>query len=95
MAEEKKSLRGFASPNYPKSVKAEVHRKGGMASPGNFKFDRQRASEAGKKGGRRRSGSSVATAQATPVAAKRATPVRSQRIASSRSGRSVARAGER
>lgn len=42
------SNRGFASMDAAKQK--EIARKGGQASSGNFKHDRQRASEAGKKG---------------------------------------------
>jgi len=41
--------RGFASMD--KQKQKEIASKGGKASGGNFKNDRQRASEAGKKGG--------------------------------------------
>lgn len=43
------SKRGFASMD--QSKQREIASKGGKASGGNFKNDRQRASEAGKKGG--------------------------------------------
>ena len=52
------SNRGFASMDADKQ--REIASKGGKASGGNFKNDRQRASEAGKKG-----------AQAEPMEAKR------------------------
>lgn len=52
------SNRGFASMDADKQ--REIASKGGKASGGNFKNDRQRASEAGKKG-----------AAAEPMAAKR------------------------
>lgn len=42
------SDRGFASMSSEKQ--REIASKGGRASGGNFKYDRQRASEAGKKG---------------------------------------------
>jgi len=42
------SNRGFASMD--ESKQKEIASKGGQASGGNFKNDRQRASEAGKKG---------------------------------------------
>lgn len=44
-----KSTRGFASMSEEK--KREIARRGGMASGGNFKNNRERAREAGKKGG--------------------------------------------
>lgn len=43
------SKRGFAAMDEDK--RREIARKGGQASPGNFKNDPRRASEAGKKGG--------------------------------------------
>jgi len=43
------SSRGFASMDENKQ--REIASKGGKASGGNFKNDRKRASEAGKKGG--------------------------------------------
>jgi general stress protein YciG len=52
------SNRGFASMDADKQ--REIASKGGKASGGNFKNDRERASEAGKKG-----------AQEQPVEAKR------------------------
>lgn len=52
------SNRGFASMDEAKQ--REIASKGGRASSGNFKHDRQKASEAGKKG-----------AKAQPVEAKR------------------------
>jgi len=52
------SNRGFASMDSDKQ--REIASKGGKASGGNFKNDRERASEAGKKG-----------AQEQPVEAKR------------------------
>jgi general stress protein YciG len=52
------SNRGFASMDEDKQ--REIASKGGKASGGNFKNDRERASEAGKKG-----------AQEQPVEAKR------------------------
>ena len=51
------SDRGFASMDADKQK--EIASKGGRASGGNFKNDRQRASEAGKKG-----------AEAQPIEAK-------------------------
>lgn len=51
MAENNKSNRGFASMDEAK--RKEISSKGGKASGGNFKHDRQKASEAGKKGGSR------------------------------------------
>lgn len=45
-----KDQRGFASMDEAKQK--EIASKGGKASGGNFKNDPQRASEAGKKGGR-------------------------------------------
>ena len=45
----KSSQRGFASMDEGKQ--REIASKGGKASGGNFKNDRQRASEAGRKGG--------------------------------------------
>ena len=45
------SKRGFASMD--KERQREIASKGGKASGGNFKNDRQKASEAGKKGGSR------------------------------------------
>lgn len=51
------SDRGFASMDSDKQK--EIASKGGRASGGNFKNDRQRASEAGKKG-----------AEAQPIEAK-------------------------
>ncbi len=45
------SNRGFASMDEEKQRK--IAKKGGQASGGNFKNDRQKASEAGKKGGSR------------------------------------------
>ncbi len=44
-----KSNRGFASMDEEKQ--REIASKGGQASGGNFKNDREKASEAGKKGG--------------------------------------------
>ncbi len=44
-----KSNRGFASMDDDKQ--REIASKGGQASGGNFKNDREKASEAGKKGG--------------------------------------------
>ncbi len=44
-----KSKRGFASMDEDKQ--REIASKGGQASGGNFKNDREKASEAGKKGG--------------------------------------------
>ncbi len=46
-----KSQRGFASMDEAKQ--REIASKGGKASGGNFKNNRQRASEAGRKGGSR------------------------------------------
>ncbi len=43
------SNRGFASMDENK--RREIARKGGEASPGNFKNDPQKAREAGRKGG--------------------------------------------
>jgi len=43
------SKRGFASMD--ETQQREIASKGGKASGGNFKNDRQKASEAGKKGG--------------------------------------------
>jgi len=43
------SNRGFASMD--ESKQREIASKGGKASPGNFKHDREKASRAGKKGG--------------------------------------------
>lgn len=43
------SNRGFAAMNKPKQK--EIASKGGKASGGNFANDRQKASEAGRKGG--------------------------------------------
>lgn len=45
------SKRGFASMDEDKQ--REIASKGGQQSGGNFKNDRQKASEAGKKGGSR------------------------------------------
>ena len=50
MAGDNKSKRGFASMD--EETRREIARKGGQASGGNFKNDPERASEAGKKGGR-------------------------------------------
>lgn len=47
------SKRGFASMDA--KMQREIASKGGSASGGNFKNDRQRASAAGKKGGQRSS----------------------------------------
>lgn len=47
-----KSKRGFASMDANK--RREIASMGGRASPGNFKKDRQRASEAGRRGGESR-----------------------------------------
>lgn len=44
-------LRGFASMDPDRQ--REIARKGGKASGGNFKNDRERAAKAGKKGGLR------------------------------------------
>lgn len=44
-----RSNRGLASAD--EATRKAVASKGGKASPGNFKHDRQRASEAGRKGG--------------------------------------------
>lgn len=46
------SKRGFASMD--EEQQRAIASKGGSASPGNFKNDPKRASEAGKKGGRSR-----------------------------------------
>lgn len=48
------SNRGFASMDEDKQ--REIASKGGSVSGGNFKNDPQRASEAGRKGGRARAG---------------------------------------
>ncbi len=48
-----KSKRGFASMDERK--RREIASMGGSASGGNFRKDRQRASEAGKRGGKSRS----------------------------------------
>lgn len=42
--------RGFAAMS--KEKRREIASKGGSMSPGNFKFDRERARVAGEKGGR-------------------------------------------
>ena len=49
MAQGNTSKRGFASMDENKQ--REIASKGGKASGGNFKNDRKRASEAGRKGG--------------------------------------------
>lgn len=49
MADDNKDKRGFASMDENKQ--REIASKGGKASGGNFKNDRKRASEAGRKGG--------------------------------------------
>lgn len=51
MARNNTSNRGFASMDPEKQRK--IASEGGKASGGNFKHDRQKASEAGKKGGSR------------------------------------------
>lgn len=43
--------RGLGSPNMDERKKREIQSKGGQASGGNFKNDRERAREAGRKGG--------------------------------------------
>jgi general stress protein YciG len=56
MADDNTSNRGFASMD--ESKQKEIASEGGKASGGNFKNDRKKASEAGKKGGSRSSRSS-------------------------------------
>jgi general stress protein YciG len=51
MADRKSSNRGFAAMDEDKQ--REIASKGGKASGGNFKNDREKASRAGKKGGSR------------------------------------------
>ena len=46
-----KSKRGLGSPNMSESKKKEIQRKGGQASPQNFRRNRDLASQAGRKGG--------------------------------------------
>lgn len=47
----------MANPNPQNNLSPEARSKGGQNSPGNFKHDRQRASDAGRKGGQASRGS--------------------------------------